>query len=98
MVGVANNVVTAMNRGNCSLVHYTVQVGIFPAGRPYPFNIWRRMCIKVRGKVRVKEERIRDVNITQNGQMLNLNISSYDFFLTQKQAVPEIVKRYNYTL
>ena len=46
---------------------------------------------KVRGKVRVKVERNRDVNITQNGQMLNLNISSCDSFLTQKLTVPEIV-------
>jgi hypothetical protein len=94
MVGVANNVVTAINRGNCSLVHCAVQVSIFPAGRQNPFNIWRRMNIKVRVKVRVTMERIRDVNITQSGQMLNLNISSYDSFLTQKQAVPEIVERY----
>ena len=46
---------------------------------------------KVRGKVRVKVERNRDVNITQNVQMLNLNISSCDSFLTQKLTVPEIV-------
>ena len=52
---------------------------------------------KVRGKVRVKVERNRDVNITQNRQMLNLNISSYDFFLTQKLTVPEIFFYANYT-
>ena len=45
---------------------------------------------KVRGKVRVKVERNRDVNITQNGQMLNLNISSCDSFLTQKLTVDDI--------
>ena len=48
----------------------------------------------MRGKVRVKVERIRDVNITQNGQMLNFNLSSYDLFLTQKPTVPEIGRRY----
>jgi hypothetical protein len=47
----------------------------------------------VRGKVRVNVERIRDVNITKNGQMLNLNISSYDSFLTEKPTVPEILLR-----
>ena len=90
---VAINVVTAINRRNCSLVHYAVQVNVFlPAGKPYPFNLWRIIYIRwgegereSGGKVRVEVERNWHVNITQNGQMLNLNIHHMTFFSRRSQ-------------